>query len=66
MVVHALFSGVAKSLTEDEIPQENHPTASHSANLKGVVGTEKLWGQPPLASRVVSKRLAGLSVSPFR
>jgi hypothetical protein len=55
MIEYAPFAEVAKSLTEDEIQQENLPTASHSANLRGVVGTERLW----LASRVASKRLAG-------
>jgi len=37
----------------------NIPTVIHSANPRGVVGTEKLWGQSPLASRVASEGLAG-------
>ena len=58
MAEHALFAGVAKSLTEHEMSQGNLPTAT--ATLRGVVvGTEKLWGQPPLALRVASKKQVG-------
>jgi hypothetical protein len=39
------------------MPQENHPTTSHSTILKEVVGMENLWVRLPLASRVALKKL---------
>ena len=44
MTEYALFAGVARSLIEVEMSQGNLPTINHLENLRGVVGTEKLWG----------------------
>jgi len=55
---YAPFAGVARSLIEAEMPQENLPTIDHSVNPKGVVGMEKLWVQSPLASRAASTMVA--------
>jgi hypothetical protein len=63
---YALFAGVARSLIEVERSQGNLPTINHLENLRGVVETEKLWGQSPLASRAAPTRPAEWLVFPFR
>jgi hypothetical protein len=66
MTEYDQFAGAARSVIEVEISQGNLPTMNHLENLRGVVGTEKLWGQPPFASTVALMRLVEWLVFPFR